>query len=277
MRIDSHVHFMVYQPEEHIWVTEELNSLKRSWLPKELAPLLQSIDFEGCVVVEARQMLKENSWLFELAALDESIKGIVGWVDLCSSNLVAELEKYAANPKFRGVRHLILDESDDDFMLRKDFQRGIRALQDLDLTYDLLILPKQIPLAIKLVENFPDQRFVLDNLGLPSIKDGSISPWDRDLAELAKSENVFCKLSGLDFMANWQAWQSTDFIPYLDIVFSAFGVDRLMIGSNWPVCTVSGNYQSVINIVAEYIQQFSPQVQAKILGENCAAFYQLID
>lgn len=275
MRIDSHVHFLVYQPKEHVWVTDELSSLKSSFLPADLEPFLQSMDFEGCVAVEARQMLKENDWLLGLSEASNFIKGIVGWVDLCSPDVVAQLERYGAYPKIKGIRHLILDEPDDNFMLLEGFQKGIAALQEFNLTYDLLIFPQHLPVTIKLVEQFPHQRFVLDHIGLPSIKDGIISPWDKDLMELAKFENVFCKLTGMDYMANWQNWEPADFTPYLDIVFSAFDFDRLMVGSNWPVCTVSRDYQSIMNIVLEYIQQFSPEIQEKILGENCAKFYNL--
>lgn len=275
MRIDSHVHFLVYQPEEHVWVTDRLSSLKSSFLPTDLEPLLQSMDFEGCVAVEARQMLKENDWLLKLSQTHGIIKGIVGWVDLCSPEVATQLERYAEQTKIKGIRHVVIDEPNDNFMVQDDFQRGIAALKDFDLTYDLLIAPHHIPVAIKLVEKYPDQQFVVNHIALPNIKGKIISPWDRNITELAKFENVFCKLSGMDLMADWRNWRPTDFTPYLDVVFSAFSVDRLMVGSNWPVCMVSGDYQSILDIVLRYIQQFPPEVQQKILGENCARIYKL--
>ena len=275
MRIDSHQHFWHYNPNEHVWMTDELSVLKRSFLPSDLEPLLQSIGFDGSIVVQARQMLKETEWLLGLADDSEIIKGVVGWVDLRSPEIVSQLERYVTNPKFKGVRHVVQDEPDDDFMLLPEFQRGIAALKQFGLTYDLLIYPRHLPVSIKLVEKFPDQPFVVDHIAKPLIKDKTFSPWQEDLKALAQYENVTCKLSGLVFEADWNNWTPSEFYQYMDIVIDAFGPDRLMIGSNWPVCTVAGNFRSVMTIVIDYIKRLSSAEQAQILGGTCARFYQV--
>jgi L-fuconolactonase len=177
----------------------------------------------------------------------------------------------------RGFRHAITDEPDGGFLLRDDFRRGIGQLREFDMSYDLLIFPKHMPHAIRLVQENPDQKFVVDHIGNPNIRDGVMSPWDSGIAELGKYDNVFCKLSGMAFLAEWHRWNPTDFTPYLDLVFEAFGPDRLMIGSNWPVCTVSGDYAPVMNIVLNYVRQFSSETREKILGKNCCRFYSVVD
>ena len=276
MRIDSHQHFWQYNPEEHVWMTEELSVLKRSFMPVDLEPLLESINFDGAIVVQARQMLKETEWLLALANESEIIKGVVGWVDLCSPEIVRQLERYAAHPKFVGVRHVVQDEPDDNFILLPEFQRGIAKLKQFGLTYDLLIYPRHIPVAIELVKKFPYLPFVVDHIAKPVIKDLLFSPWQEDLKTLAQFENVTCKLSGMVFEANWKNWTPEEFVSYMDIVIEAFGPDRLMIGSNWPVCTVAGDYQTVMNIVINHINGLSSTEQAQILGETCTRFYQVL-
>ena len=277
MRIDAHQHFMVYNAEEYVWVTDELSELKGTFLPADSVRLLESINFDGCIAVQARNMVKEIEWLLGLAQTSPVIKGVVGWVDLTSPDVATQLERYAGYPKMRGVRHALTDEPDDMFMLRDDFRRGIGKLRQFDLTYDLLIFPKHIPYAIELVQEHPDQKFVLDHIGNPNIRDGVMSPWDLGIAELGRFDNVFCKLSGMAFVAEWHKWKPEDFAPYLDVVFNAFGPERLIVGSNWPVCTVSGDYESVMGIVLTYLSRFSSETREKILGENCRRFYGVVD
>ncbi|MCZ6775794.1 MAG: amidohydrolase family protein [Ignavibacteria bacterium] len=275
MRIDGHQHFWQYSPSEHIWMTEEMNILKRDYLPDDIIPLLKSIGFDGTITVQARQMLKETDWLLELSDQKEFMKGVVGWVDLCSSELRSQLEKYSKHLKFKGVRHVVHDEPDDKFMLRDDFQRGIAQLQEFGLTYDLLLYPRHLPIAIKLVEKFPDQPFVVDHISKPAIKEKLVSPWQEDLRALAMLDNVYCKLSGMVTEASWHQWAPDDFKKYSDIVLDAFGLDRVMIGSDWPVCTLSSDYRSAMNIVIDYVQEFPIGTREKILGENCARFYRV--
>lgn len=252
-----------------------MGSLKRDFLPEDLRPLLTRAGLDGSVAVQARQNLEETRWLLELANKYDFIKGVVGWVDLCSQELPKQLERFKKDPKLVGVRHVVHDEPDDRFMLRPDFRCGISQLHGFGLTYDLLLFPKHLAYAVKLVSEFPEQFFVLDHVGKPLIADGLLSPWQENLRELAKCPNVFCKLSGMVTEAKWNDWQASDFYRYLDVIFAAFGADRLMIGSDWPVCTLSGSYESTIQIVVDYLQQFPSASRAGVLGENCSRFYRI--
>lgn len=273
MRIDSHQHFWHYSPTEHTWMSDSMSAIRRDFLPEDLQPLLASLGFDGCIAVQARQSLEETRWLLELADRFSFVKGVVGWLDLCSPELPSQLEQFANHPKLVGVRHVVQDEPDDEFMLRPEFRQGIAHLQHFGLTYDLLLFPRHIPAAVHLVEEFPEQPFVLDHIAKPSIAEGLISPWQEDLQLLAQFPNVFCKLSGMVTEAKWQQWQPDDFRSYLDTVIEAFGSSRLMIGSDWPVCNLSSDYASTMQLVIEHIQQLPEEAQAAILGGNCARFY----
>ena len=252
---------------------EGMNVLRRDYLPDALKPLLDSVGFEGVVVIEARQMLAENDYILNLVNTNRSIVAYIGWIDLCSDEAASQLAQYRDNPLFRGVRHVLIDEPDDDFILRDDFQRGLALLGDFGMTYDLLVRWDQLPQTIEVARRFPEQPFVLDHIASPLIKERMISPWKENLQTLATCPNVVCKLSGFAEFTQWRQWTPAEFDPYLDIVTEAFGCDRLMIGSNWPVCTLSGDYQPVMDIVINYIQQFPLAVQEQILGGNCARFY----
>lgn len=275
MRVDAHVHFLVYNPREHVWVTDELGSLKGSFLPDDLEPLLRRAGFDGCVAVEARQLPHENDWLLDLARSHASIQGIVGWVDLCAADVMTRLEGLKVHHQIKGFRHVVIDEPDEGFLLRDDFQRGIAALGPFGFTYDLLIFPRHVSAAVQLVRKFPQQRFVLDHLGLPDIRAGQLAPWQAGMKALASWPNVFCKVSGLAYRADWQRWRSEDFAPYLDISLELFGPGRLMVGSNWPVCTVAGEYDAVLGILLDRVRAMSPDEQAEILGGTCTYFYGL--
>jgi L-fuconolactonase len=273
MRIDAHQHFWKYSPADYAWISDEMAALKHDFRPEDLHPLLLANGFDGSIAVQACQTIEETQWLLSLAGESDFIKGVVGWVDLCAPDLPATLESLASQPKLVGVRHVVQAEPDDEFMLRDDFQRGIAHLAAYDLTYDLLLYPRHLPVAVKLVRRFPGQPFVLDHIAKPAIADGLLEPWAHDIAELAKHENVCCKLSGMVTEANWKQWKPEDFRPHLDVVFEAFGPQRLMIGSDWPVCTLSATYAETIAIVNDYIRQFDPGLQEQIMGGNCASFY----
>jgi len=275
MRIDSHQHFWKYNPAQHVWMTDAMGVLRRDYLPDELRPLLRASGFDGTIAVQARQMLEETEWLLKLADEHDFIRGVVGWVDLRSPKLREQLEIYGEHPKLAGVRHVVHDEPDDHFMLRPEFRRGISQLREFGLTYDLLLFPRHLPIAVQLVTEFPDQPFVLDHIAKPPIREGRISPWKEDLKRLAKFPAVFCKLSGMVTEAKWKQWHPEDFRRYLDIVIDAFGTDRVMIGSDWPVSTLSGDYASTMRIVVDYAEQFPPKVRDGILGGNGARFYHI--
>jgi L-fuconolactonase len=275
MRLDAHQHFWKYSPEDYGWINDNMAGLRRDFLPQDLQPLLAAEGFDGSIAVQARQSLEETRWLLELAAHNEIVKGVVGWVDLRSPGLPAQLDQFAQDPKLVGVRHVVQDEPDDDFMLRSDFRRGIARLREYDLAYDILIYPRQFPAAIQLVREFSDQRFVLDHIAKPLIAEGRMDSWDRDIKELAQSENVCCKLSGMVTEARWHDWKTEDFAPYLDVVMNTFGPARLMIGSDWPVCAASAPYSRTMALVRDYIGSLTPDEQHSILGQCCSGFYRV--
>jgi L-fuconolactonase len=276
MRIDAHQHFWQYDAGQFVWMTDALAALRQDFLPAQLAPLLESSGVAGTVAVQARQSLEETDWLLALADRYAFIRGVVGWVDLCAADVAEQLERCARHPKLRGVRHLVHDEPDVEFMLGTAFRRGIRSLARHGLTYDLLLRPMHLPIALKLAREFPDQPMVVDHLAKPLIAQRRISPWREDIKELASCENVYCKLSGMVTEAEWRCWRPEDFTPYLDVVLEAFGPRRLMIGSDWPVCTLSADYGSVLSIVTQYALQLSPAEQSEIEGGSCARFYSLL-
>ena len=275
MRVDAHQHFWEYTPEQYPWMDEALSLLKRHFLPPDLLSELVKADLEGTVAVQARQSLEESRWLLELSDHYPSILGVVGWVDLCASNVEDQLERFQTHPKFVGVRHVVQDEPDDQFMLRPEFIRGISKVQSFDLRYDILIFPRQLPAAIELVKQFPEQPFVLDHIAKPLIKVGTLMPWEAQIRELAQFENLTCKVSGMVTEAEWEQWVPGDFRPYLDVVFEAFGEDRLMYGSDWPVCRLGGEYGRIYRLAEEYVSQFSAEAQAKFFGGVASAFYGL--
>jgi len=272
MILDSHQHFWKYDEKQYPWIPKN-SPLHRDWLPPDWVKEASKVGVEGSIAVQARQTVEESLWLLQLADEYPTIKGVVGWVDLRSERLSEQLTAFSRHPKLVGVRHVVQDEPDDNFMLRAEFLRGIARLKEFGLAYDLLIFPKQLPAAIELARRFADQPFVLDHIAKPFIKDGTLSPWQEQIRELANAPNVFCKLSGLVTEAKLGAWTKQDFRPYLGMVFDAFGEDRLMFGSDWPVCLLSGTYAQVFGLVDEYLNQFSKSTRDKILGANAARFY----
>lgn len=273
MRLDAHQHFWQYSAEQYEWIDDAMQPLRRDFLPAELKPLLAAEGFDGAIAVQARQDVEETEWLLQLSAENEFIKGVVGWVDLCSADVDEDLTRLKDRGKLVGVRHILQAEPDQEFMLRRDFKQGIGRLAEHGLTYDLLLYPRHLPVAVRLVRDFPKQQFVLDHVAKPLIADGMVEPWDRDIRELAQFENVSCKVSGMVTEASWNEWKSADFRPYLDVVFQAFGPERLMIGSDWPVCTLSGTYGATMGIVKEYVEPMDASEQESILGANCVEFY----
>ncbi|MEC0124899.1 amidohydrolase family protein [Paenibacillus pabuli] len=275
MKLDAHQHFWNYNVHEYGWIGEPMNVIRRSFLPEDLEPLLTNSGVSGCMAVQARQTVEETEWLLHLAEQHEFIKGVVGWVDLCSADVSHQLEKYASSPWLKGVRHVVQDEPDEKFVLRDDFQRGIALLQQYNLAYDLLVSKEQLPHAIELVKKFPEQRFVLDHLGKPDIKASKVSPWKEAIYALSEQPNVYCKWSGMITEADWENWKQEDFTPYLDTALEAFGPDRVMFGSDWPVCTVAGTYAQTLEIITKHMKSFSEAEQQMIFGGTCAAFYQV--
>lgn len=276
MKLDSHQHFWKYSPQQHNWIDDSMVSLKRDFLPNDLEPHLIENKIEACVVVQADQSEKETEFLLELATQYEFIKGVVGWVDLRAKNVEERLQFYSQNQYFKGVRHIVQSEK-QDFLLDPAFQNGIGKLGNLNLTYDLLIYSHQIEAAIKLVSQFPNQKFVLDHLAKPNIKNGKIDPWKNQIQRLAQFSNVSCKISGMVTEADHVQWKPSDFIPYLDIVFDAFGENRILFGSDWPVCLLAASYQEVYHLITDYTANFSLEQRDKLFGANAERFYNIIN
>lgn len=275
LRIDSHQHFWKFDPVRDSWITEDMSVIRRDFLPPDLAPNLQQHALDGCIAVQSDQSEKDNDFLLELAEANPFIKGIVGWVDLQAENIEESLDFWCRHKKLKGFRHVLQGETDRALMLKPEFKRGIKALEKHEYTYDILIFPDQIAYATKLAQFFPDQKFVLDHIAKPLIKDHLTEPWGKDIRELAALSNVYCKVSGMVTEADWKTWKNEDFTPYLDTVFEAFGAERLMFGSDWPVCLVAGGYQKMIGIVEEYTSRLTENEQKLFWGGNAERFYSL--
>ena len=275
MKIDSHQHFWSYSAAEYPWIGAGMERIARDYLPVDLAAVAAPQGIGGSVAVQARQSVAESRWLLGLAEASPIIRGVVGWVDLRSAGVAAELAELSAHEKFVGVRHVVQDEPDPRFVLGADFVRGLRQLQSYGLTYDLLIYPQQLPAAVQLVAMLPEQPFVLDHLAKPRIKTGAIQEWRRDVEALAQHGNVCCKVSGMVTEAEWRGWKPADFTPYLDVVLQAFGPERLMFGSDWPVCLLAGEYSEVVGIVADFFGRLSAAEQQFIWGGTATRFYGL--
>jgi len=275
MRIDAHQHFWVYNAREYAWIDETMVPLRRNFLPVDLKPELEQEGLHGCVAVQAQQSLEETRWLLGLAERNPFVLGVVGWADLRSPRLRSDLQSLAGNPKLVGMRHIVQSEPEDRFLLQPDFLHGISLLEEFDLAYDILIYPRHLQVAAEFVARFPRQRFVLDHLAKPPIKSGNIYSWEKGIRALASLPNVYSKLSGLVTEADWQNWKPEHLKPYLDVAFDSFGASRLMIGSDWPVCTVAGSYPQVMRVVKEYLAKFSKEVNDAVLGDNAQAFWRL--
>ncbi len=273
MRIDAHQHFWRYNPARDGWITDEMAVLKNDFLPVHLSPELVANNMQGCIAVQADQSEAETRFLLDLAEQHDIIQGVVGWVDLCADNVAERLEALSKYPKLCGFRHIVQAEADDRFMLRPAFLRGIKSLEEFGFTYDILIYARQLPAALELVSRLPNQLFVIDHTAKPPIRKKLRIPWANDLCAIAENPNVYCKVSGLVTEAEWHQWTPDDFKPYLDTVFTAFGANRLMFGSDWPVCLLGARYRQVVELVREYMSDFPQMDVEKVFGLNAAQFY----
>jgi L-fuconolactonase len=270
--IDAHRHFWRYSPSSHPWIDDSMPTLKRDFLPQ---PLLGE---ERCIAVQALHDLEETRWLLSMRSDRPEASAplaVVGWIDLCAKDVDARLEEFAALEGFVGVRHLVQDEPDPLFMLRPDFVRGLTKLEPLGLCFDLLVRAPQRDTAIELVRAFPNQRFVLDHLAKPRIAEGEIDPWHRQMHDLARSENVFCKLSGLCTEADWKSWDASTIAPYVDIALETFGPTRLLFGSDHPVCTLAGPTRRVVDAHLDFLRRLSPTEFRAITHTNAIRVYGL--
>ena len=273
MHLDSHVHFWQYNPDEYPWIDDTMTPLRRDFMPEDALGMMQPAGMDGCVAVQVRQTLDETRWLLQLADRHAFIAGVVGWVDLRSDDLGAQIES-VAHPKLVGVRHIVQAEP-DDFLLDERFRRGVARLARHGLAYDILIYARQMPAAIAFASRLPDGRLVLDHLGKPDIKREGFDSWRRDLERMAAIPNVCAKLSGLVTEADWSRWTIEDLHRYVNAAIDAFGPDRLMFGSDWPVCTLAARYGEVIDIIQTAIDGRPQTEQDSILGGTARRFWSL--
>ncbi len=274
MNIDAHVHFWHYNPVEYEWIDAPLASLRRDFLPEDAAREMRPAGIDACVAVQVRQSLDETRWLLELAGRYPFIAGVVGWVDLRAADLGVQLDTLTTDAKLVGIRHIVQAEA-DDFLDDEAFRRGVAALEQHGLAYDILVYARQLPAAIRFAAALPGTRLVLDHLGKPDIRGGGFDSWRGDLDRLAALPNVCAKLSGLVTEADWRRWSVEDLHRYINAALDSFGPDRLMIGSDWPVCTVAGSYGDVLDVVRTAVTGFSRDARAAVLGGTARRFWNL--
>ncbi len=275
MIIDAHQHFWKYNSITHGWIDESMAVIRKDFMPTDLKKVYIENGIDGCVAVQADQTLEETDFLIELSEKTPFIKGVVGWVDFRSENVSDILEKYSYSKIVKGFRHIVQGEADPNFLLRPDFLKGISQLEKYGFVYDILVFPHQLGAVLEFVRQFPDQKFVIDHMAKPYIKDGVYEGWAVLMKEIAKHENVFCKLSGMITEADYDSWTPQQIQPFLDLVLDSFGTKRIMFGSDWPVCLVAGEYGEVKKLVTDFISKLNRMEQSAIMGLNAIQFYNL--
>ncbi|GGG90722.1 amidohydrolase family protein [Silvibacterium dinghuense] len=273
LKIDSHHHLWRFS-DEYAWISDDMATLRRDFLVEDLRAEMRQVGISGAVAVQARQTLEETAWLLELATPASPVAGVVGWLPIAAEDFPSQLERFAANPRLRGLRHVVQAEP-DGFLDAPEFNRGIASITHAGLVYDILIFARQLPEAIRFVDRHPDQAFVLDHIAKPDIRAGAIQSWTKDIRALAQRPNVACKLSGMITETDWRSWTSAELQPYFDVVLEAFGPDRLMAGTDWPVLTVGASYAVWWQTLEGWISALSPTEKAQILGRTAARVYGL--
>lgn len=273
--IDAHHHLWCYKADQYPWMIEKMTALRRDFLLDDLLAEADKAGVGGSVVVQARQSVKETKWLSDIAVNSEFIRGVVGWAPLIDQEIASILEALAVLPKVKAMRHVPHDESDDFYILRPDFNCGVSLLKEFDLAYDLLIFQRHLPQTIVFVDRHPNQRFVLDHIGKPQIRGQQVSPWRENLGELAKRQNVYCKISGMATEADWATWTDDELRVYFEIVLDAFGPNRLMFGSDWPVVTLASSYSRWMQFVQKAIHSLSHDEKRQVLCRTAVEAYKL--
>lgn len=276
MKIDSHQHFWLYEPIRDAWITDDMRTIQRDFMPADLGPILAYNQLSGCVAVQADQSEDETHFLLELADRYVFIKGVVGWIDLQAENVVERLSYFSQFKRLRGFRHIVQGE-EVGFLERPEFLRGIKALHQYGFTYDVLVKPHQLAATIEFIKRFPNQLFVVDHMAKPYIEKGITVPWAEQMRALAAFDNVYCKLSGMVTEADWMRWQASDFTFYVQHLLDVFGPQRLMFGSDWPVCTLAARYEQVLDLLSEQLNLLSESEKEAIWGGNAIRFYGLND
>jgi L-fuconolactonase len=274
MKIDAHQHFWKYDQVKHAWITDEMKLIRRDFPPNDLFPLLQELKIDGTVAVQADETWRETEYLLDLADQYSWIKAVVGWVNVAGKDLEEYLDHASSLPKLKGFREILQAQS-PEYILRPEFVKGIQKLGKLDFTYDILILPEHLDASLQLVSKCPDQLFVIDHLAKPNIKTGEWKEWRKKMALLAERELVYCKLSGMITEADLKKWNYEDILPYMEIALDLFGPQKLMFGSDWPVCLVAGEYERVWETVNQFTDALSAGEKERIFGGTAQEFYRI--
>jgi L-fuconolactonase len=274
MRVDAHHHLWRYTTEEFGWIDDAMQSLRRDFLPEDLEREARAAGVQAAVAVQARQTVAETAWLLQQAAESELIRGVVGWLPIAAEDFPSAMERFDAGPLLKGLRHVVQAEP-EGFLDGAEFNRGIAALRGTGLVYDILIFARQLAEATRFVDRHPQQLFVLDHIAKPTIAAGELTQWSKDIRELARRENVVCKLSGMVTEADWSQWSRQSLQPYFDTVLEAFGPARLMAGSDWPVLTVACTYARWWQSIAEWIAPLSADERGQIEAGTAIRTYQL--
>lgn len=272
MKIDAHQHFWKYNPSKHDWINEDMKVIRENFLADDLIPILKEFEIDGCVAVQADGSFYETAFLIDLADEYPEIKAVVGWADLASDALDKDLDQFAKHPKLKGYRE-VLQSKPVEYMLRKDFIRGIEKIGKRGYTYDILIFHTQLEAALQFVKKAPEQPFVIDHIAKPNIKLGIWRDWKKEMAPLAEREYIYCKLSGMVTEADWKKWTAKDFQVYLEVALELFGPNRLMFGSDWPVCKVAAEYEQVLELVEKFTDRLSKSEKEAIMGNTAIEFY----
>tara|TARA_R110000796_G_scaffold67449_5_gene154839 strand:+ start:96600 stop:97427 length:828 start_codon:yes stop_codon:yes gene_type:complete len=275
MIIDSHQHFWQYDPLRHSWIADDMATIRKNFMPSDIKMVYSDNAIDGCVAVQVDQTLEETDFLLKLSNENDFIKGVVGWVDLRDAAIEMQLEAYIDKKKLKGFRHIVQGEADPNFLLRPNFLTGISLLEKFNYTYDILVYPYQLGAVLEFVKQFPNQKFVINHIGKPYIKDGFYDGWAVLMKEIAKYENVVCKFSGMITEADYKFWTPNQIHPYMDLILNTFGAKRILFGSNWPVCLVAGSYSKVKSLSINFISKLSVDEQRQIMGANAIRFYNL--
>lgn len=275
LKLDTHQHFWKYHPKKQPWISQDMATIQHDFMPEDLQPLLNKSGVSGCIAVQVDENETENDFLLSLAKENELIKGVIGWVDFLADDIYDKVAYYNDMKLMKGFRYMLQGKKQRDLILSNEFIRGVFAMNNYDLVYELLVLPDQLNYVDQFVKHFPEQLFVLNHLAKPLIKTGEIAQWTSAISSLAKHENIYCKVSGMVTEADWTNWSYNDLAPYMDVVFSSFGIDRVMFGSDWPVCNLAGDYQKTMAVPAQWVSNLSANEQEKFWSGNAIKCYQL--
>ncbi|MEH6550565.1 MAG: amidohydrolase family protein [Pseudomonadales bacterium] len=274
MKIDAHNHFWLYNAHDYDWIDDAMARLRADYTPQIFQSVLAEAGIDGSIAVQARQSLEETRWLLSLANANDFILGVIGWIDLCADDLEQQLTEFEANKKLKGFRHVLQGES-DDFMLQAAFIDGVKLLAAKDYCYEILVVADQLPAVKKLLEQLPPMRLVINHIAKPDMAGHTSSAWYDDMREIAEHSHVFCKASGMVTEADWHNWSEGDISPYLNHVLDCFGSERLMFGSDWPVCLVAADYKRVEGLLIDHLAAHSRKEVDAIFGGNAQSFYRL--